>query len=337
MTDGEEDPTKENRLLEELARANPVPPETLGDGLRGPTRRRILKRVLEDAESEVPAPSAGGRRWRGTALVAATLATVVVVLTVIQPRGNPAQRTLKDLALVATRHPLPTPPLEGYLYVRNETTHRVTGVTNEGSWFALVPTTTETWIAADGSGLVRRTPGVPRFTPVNRERWKASGSPRLTGGPSSKEFGPGQLGRPLQGLPTDPETLMETLSQRARRSQVPAEVELFVLIGDLLRRPLASAQLREALFTTAAMIEGIDLLGSIKDPVGREGVGLAMTTDYAGLRERWVLIFDPRTSALLSEERLLVQETGSPVPIRSTVELAQGKVPSLGALPDQSG
>jgi hypothetical protein len=74
--------------------------------------------------------------------------------------------------------------------------------------------------------------------------------------------------------------------------------EDFVHVGDFLRGTDARPALRAALYRAAALIPGVQLLGTVRDHDGRRGFGVAFTRH--GVRNE--LIFSPRTAALLGEQ-----------------------------------
>lgn len=53
-------------------------------------------------------------------------------------------------------------------------------------------------------------------------------------------------------------------------------------------------------------IDGVELVGKVTDRAGRPGIAVAMTTGYWGAKQRFTLIFDPTTPALLGEEKVLL-------------------------------
>jgi hypothetical protein len=104
----------------------------------------------------------------------------------------------------------------------------------------------------------------------------------------------------MQSLSTDPGTLLEQMRRIDGGPDTPAED--FVHVGDFLRETDASPALRAALYRAAALIPGVKLLGTAKDHFGRQGLGVALTTN--GVRNE--LIFSSQTAALMGE-----QSTGS--------------------------
>jgi hypothetical protein len=203
------------------------------------------------------------------------------------------------------------------------------------TWSALLPTERETWAAPDGRLHLREVSQKPEFaSEAQRAMWVAAGSPPLEPGHVSEESikGPGFLD--TSGLPTEPKTLRRAIEARKAPQfrDPPGEAETLVLIGDLLRETYLPPSFRAALYEVAAELPGVELLGEVRDPVGRTGLGVA----FSGRETRHELIFDPETSALLAErevitdpraERTLGLPPGSE--IESTSYLESGVVDSL--------
>jgi hypothetical protein len=89
-------------------------------------------------------------------------------------------------------------------------------------------------------------------------------------------------------------------------SSVPADVKSFEYATSVLLQAGSSPELRAALYTLVAEIDGVELTGELRDPIGRVGTGVSIDTDYSGAPTRYTLIFDPDTSQPLAyTERLL--------------------------------
>ena len=106
----------------------------------------------------------------------------------------------------------------------------------------------------------------------------------------------------------NPAELARMVSSRGIEGGPPGALEDFTQVGDLLRETIAPPALRVALFKVASNIPGVLLIGPTTDHLGRRGIGLAIAQTpsdpaqgSAGLLE---FIFDPTTSALLSEQTL---------------------------------
>jgi hypothetical protein len=229
-----------------------------------------------------------------------------------------AAAALNQVADVAAT--LPDGPRDGYRHTKSEGAW-LSGVGGgpdhpNGIW-ALVPVSREIWKKSDGSGRLIESRGEPIwFGPADRAAWQAAGSPDLRGTPESdRRFGPTPPGvEDTDSLPTDPGALRQLIDERvdewaAANGGGATDYERFTIIGDLLRETVAAPRVREALYRVAAGLNGVDLIGSVKDRAGRTGTAVSMTNAESsrGL-ERRVLIFDPHTAALLEEEDVLLHK-----------------------------
>jgi hypothetical protein len=112
-----------------------------------------------------------------------------------------------------------------------------------------------------------------------------------------------------------------------------------VTISDFLSEPLVRPAVRAALFKVAAGIPGVDVLGEIRDPAGRTGIGVALTARSRGWVERRVVIFEETTARVLAEKVVVLEAASrvsldTPVVLDSRIYGRTGVVPSLEARPD---
>jgi hypothetical protein len=328
-------------------------------------RSRVIREVLEaDADAAVPAgmdlwPKINvavlSRRAPKTQLAlgpfslsrpttlrigaATILAAVILVAGLLWPGRDQqaAAAVLNDLAGVAALQPAPVPATApGYRYTKTDEMYLSVIVARGGDVIAaLVPKVRTMWIAPDGSGRIRETAGEMVFlSERSRSAWQAAGSPPL-GRAINEDFGPQKLSfEDLSLLPTDPSALGTVIRERAQRADPPLYDEMFVVVGDLLREQTAPPQVRAALYKVAASIPGVELVGQVHDRAGRQGVAVAKTSTYTGVKRRHVLIFDPRTSALLAEEDVILEpvswiDATPPLVIGYATYLESGIVESL--------
>jgi len=329
-------------------------------------RSRVIREVLDaDADAAVPASmdlwpkinaAAVSRRVPKTEVVlgpfrlgraatlriggATILAAVILVAGLLWPgRDQPAAAAvLNELAGVAALQPAPVPATApGYRYTKTDEMYLNMMVSQGGepTIAVLVPKTRTIWIAPDGSGRIRETAGVMVFlSEHSRSAWRAAGSPPL-GRAINQDFGPQKLSfEDLSRLPTDPSALASVIRERAQRADPPLYDEMFVIVGDLLREQTAPPQVRAALYKVVSGIPGVELVGQVHDRADRQGVAVAKTSTYTGVKRRHVLIFDPRTSALLAEEDVILEpvswiDTKPPVVIGYATYLESGIVESL--------
>lgn len=216
------------------------------------------------------------------------------------------------------------------------------------------------WILQTGDGRgAERALGKPRFvgSPSERALWVADGSrPELViaTGSSTTSANGFQVGdrtlryAQLLRFPHDPQTLFKP----------PAANELNEIGQAFQYAPLPPAA-RSALVHLLAGIGGVQHLGTVRDPLGRSGVGFAITVPAGALpgavvrhpgvplRQRTELIFDPTTDALLATEDVLLQASpvhgiGVGYPISWTAFVGSraepaSRVPKAPLLPCQQG
>lgn len=274
------------------------------------------------------------KSWRTRPVLIAAAMMAVALLSIANPpfdadnRHNAAARELNAVALVAAvQPPVPTPAEHQYMYTRSDGVGLATGMGSDGhpnaAWTSV---TREFWIAPDGSGRIRQVAGQPIFlgTPdktfaralsgMSSDRTLEPGPDALPRTLSLHGFTPEELNR----LATDPTALAVAIRSRARSSegQTSVEFESFNTVGGLLRESAATPKLRSALYQVAAGIREVEHIGTVEDHAGRPGIAVAI--EYGGIRHE--LIFDPRTSALLEEQRVLVEPVyGIDVPIGTVI------------------
>jgi hypothetical protein len=272
---------------------------------------------------------------------AVALATVVALLPGGADKASPgAARALSSVASVAAAQA--AIPNAGYAYhklVRED----IATADPAGGYSWIVPTTIEQWVAPDGSGRVRETPGEPEFVgPRDEQRWRESGADPLGQGKATDErFAPGELDNttpgaenlePTRDLPTDTAQLSAVIRAAARKStDVPVEPKMFEIASALLMQAGATPQLRAALYEVVAEIDGVKLDGDVRDPRGRPGIAVSIDYDYSGAKTRDTLVFDSETSQPLAQYSRLLER----LPTRdgfdngaTTVEQA-GNTPAL--------
>jgi len=93
---------------------------------------------------------------------------------------------------------------------------------------------------------------------------------------------------------TDPRKLL--VQMRLADGGPRSAGEDFVHVGDFLRETDARPALRAALYRAAALIPGVRLLGTVRDHLGRSGLGVAYRNHE--------LIFNPQTAALMAEQTI---------------------------------
>lgn len=287
------------------------------------------------AKIDLPAATRRPRPARRIAAIVAAAAAIAIGAPIVLPVGGPggadpaAAEALRRVAVVAERQTPAPAPADGYVYSKSKAAWRVhydacsfpgKAVTppmacpqlppNDWVFSVLVSQTREIWISSDGSGRLVTTKEAPVFLgPRDRATWESAGSPPLDrAGTTDETVGPQGLSpNDVSGYSTDTETLYRQIRAKADGYGPSTDAEMLVLVGDALREVIVPPKLRAALFRVAAMIPGVELVGPVTDPAGRNGTAVARTSNDAGYRERVELIFDPETSAFLAERQVLLE------------------------------
>lgn len=279
--------------------------------------RAALDRAIARERGSAPRrPSARRRSWRWRMRAGLALAASLLVLALAatlrsgSSAGPPlaAGAVLERLARVASAQPAAVPGPGQYLYTASHALTANTIGLRHGYCQLNVEEYRQNWIAANGEGLFIERDGQAHLAPSSPASCKAILAEY--GGPvSSKSWAaPGCLSItpiPLGRLPRDPGVLRARLLTGKVEGGPPGPAEAFTQVGDLLRETDAPPALRAALYRAAAGLPGVRSLGTITDKLGRKGVALAI--DSAGVRDE--LIFDPRTSALLAEQGIVIGRT----------------------------
>lgn len=243
-------------------------------------------------------------RLRGV-LVTAALAIAVLVVWPFGSGGGPSASsalaaTLNRLAQVAASGPSLVPHRDQYLYVASTSNQETDAVVAGNECVTHAPERRQVWIGADGSGLLRESARTATFTSTAGRRLcnamptgaiSQPGTSNLWFAPHCFSIGPNNN---VNALSTDPRKL---LVQMRRADGGPRSAsEDFVHVGDFLRETDARPALRAALYRAAALIPGVRLLGTVRDHLGRGGLGVASRNHE--------LIFNPRTAALMAEQTI---------------------------------
>ena len=217
------------------------------------------------------------------------------------PSVSPAlAATLNRLAQIAASGPSLVPHRGQYLYVESARNQDSDAIVNGKECVTYAPERRQVWIGADRSGLLRESFGTATFTSAaDRSLCEAMpkgaisqpGTSNLWFAPHCFSIGPNN---DVNALSTDPLTL---LVQMRRADGGPRSAgDDFVHVGDFLRETDARPALRAALYRATALIPGIRLLGTVRDHLGRSGLGAAYRNHE--------LIFNPRTAVLMAEQTI---------------------------------
>jgi hypothetical protein len=311
-----------------LARENPV----AADQLPGPESeygRRLKARVMLTDAAERPRGSRRcTRRWPAAAAAVAVVVTAVALphaLSEGKLGASPAAAAL-DRAAKATLTSA-TAPAGRYAYSRAETLTAAMS-TDDPPYTVLVARTIETWLAADGSGLIREGPGKLVFPgPRDRARWLADGAPQFAGDGGEQSYpaeAPGLAAQAQRNpddldaaaldalmnapaaLPTDADRLERLVRAYAKTKDPPIESAMFNQLTELGGESWGAAPLRAAAYRVLARLDGVTLAGDVRDPLGRRGVGLLAPIGYTH-DARTRLIINPRTGDVLATQTVLLR------------------------------
>jgi hypothetical protein len=290
----------EARILEELCVLDPLPPGAEGNW------QDVLGRT------EMP-----GRRRNWLLASGTILAIVAVVIAVVAllPAGgggpSNAAAALNRLAdLVATQSLTPQPGQ--YLYIQSKSDYGA----HFGNCVTRAVEHEEIWIGTDGSGLDRDTREPGYFTSAAdratclQEAQKFGTQKQLQeelapdtssdwNAPNCLELGPTN---DWSSLSTDPQTLLQQIAPNLGRP--PTSYDQLSTIESYLHDTDAPPEVRATLYRAAALIPGVQLLGTVRDHDGRPGLGVALTFALRpGSTEpsTYELIFDPKTGELSGE------------------------------------
>ena len=323
-----------------LRAANPVPSATSSPTTLDQRARDDLTKILATAPTPPrpetanrPNSSSPVRLWSRRLLltgVTGVVAAGVVVATSSQPGGDgggPERRhhtayaatpamlsyepvateldgpaTLRRIANHVQR--LPDDIGSGpYAHVERQSWDLYTRVDGERASSHVLPRRTETWRAADCSGLVVTTavrPGPDREV--------------------SQRYGPGGLPSPWApgSLSADPDTLADQLAIGHPTENGPAE-RLQAVEHAYDDMPL-SPEVRAAVLRYIADTPGIRLTGRVTDRAGRPGLAFSLDSDYSGLPTRYTVIIASESGRLLGSEEMLTSTPGKlNVPVPSVI------------------
>ena len=328
--------------IESLIReANPVARYEV-PSIDADSARRLLDRILA-----TPSPRATVRRPRTVVAIAVGALTAVLltalVLFEIVGQSTPATAVLLRLSNVAATLPRIGAPVPGQFQYTNSLSSDSVEYAQllNHPYLVNYVSQRQIWVGPDGSGRLLQTWSDPTFpTAHDHVNWVLSGSRSLARLTTDQTFGAKKLAdgpTNLWALPTNPTKLAALIARRTIEGGLEGPSEDFVQVGDLLRETDAPPALRAALFRVATKIPGVELLGPTKDHLGRTGIGLAYSAASSdpsrGSEERYVLIFNPTTSALLCEQTVAIDpSTGASTVTTWTSYVATAVVNSTTAV-----
>lgn len=342
-------------IKREMRRLDPVAPGRLDGAAETDEAAGMLARIVSTnpdegtgparADERLPLPGPGSpwrRRSLGLALggAAAVAAAIVVAVLALMAGGGKEDQLSAALDSAAARAAsVSSPPgAQPYTYLKTREISVRTTDADRRSWNVDQSTTREEWVTPDGSGRLRIVAGPSRFVGSgDRVEWEGAGRPQFLtlgfgGRTEDRWISAGQLRGLVVSLPTQPAALAVRLTEEAADSQGegPLAAATLQLIAEDLRNPVASPELRRALYKAANRIPGVEYLGEVTDADGRSGVGIGVTSSNTGQPRLYSLIFDPDTSQVLATETTALPGSGADEPagptlLRATVyEQARG-------------
>ena len=339
-----------NKMLEsELAAIDPLAEEDLVRLTSESRPDELLQAILASSVGRQRGPRRNARpsitvpSWRGRLAIAALVAVAALLVSVVGiPGGGKGNRaTLPALAKVAeaaAAQPAADTELP-YRYEKTQSRYLDTAVWSKSlAWSFFVSETDEEWIAGDGSGRRHRVVAPVKFAePEDREAWEAAGRPdfqphawsghvedeTLRAGSDNNRIYKSEL----SGIPTDPVEVSEWLIAQVAKSHngfSPA-VRSLNLVSEILNDPLATPELRAALYEAEGLVPGIEYFGKATDAIGRPGIAIGAESANSGALTRYSLIFDPETSQVLATEETML-EAPAAFPYEKTPVLSGAKL-----------
>jgi hypothetical protein len=255
--------------------------------------------------------------WRPIA-AAATVVLVAVASWALLERSidRPARQEppLLRLAAVAATQPPPSVPAGSFVYTSARVRASVTStnIATGATETVTVESRRETWIAADGSGLI-----------LERPVQAGSGeTKRIRADPGKLRF------TNLDQLPTEPQALLDAIMRPGFLDEPDDDLEILAGIGVLLRDSYVDPAHREGLFLIVERIHGVEVEENHRDPLGRLGTAVTLRDSTRSV----MLVFQARSSRLLAE-----RETRADGTFFEATYLQTAVVRAVGERPAETG
>lgn len=113
----------------------------------------------------------------------------------------------------------------------------------------------------------------------------------------------------LAEFPRDPNALLTEIRRQTDGKGQSVDGESLVFIADLLHTGVVPADLRAALYKTAALIPGVSVTEDQATLDGRKGIAIGRVETASNLRQD--IIIDPTTGLLIGEREVLTESRGS--------------------------
>jgi hypothetical protein len=223
------------------------------------------------------------QRWGAVAAAIVILSVATTVFLREMTDRRVTEPALRRLAAVASVQRTPSVPAGSFVYTRARVRASDTriNITTGEEEMVIVGYLRETWIAADGSGVI-----------LQRPLESGSGeATRFDEGPGTLRF------TNLDGLPTEPEALLEAIMKPGFLDEPDDDLEILRGIGGLLRDSYLDPAHREGLFLIVEGMQGVEVDEGYRDHLGRIGIAVSLRDSTRAV----TLVFEPRTSRLLAE------------------------------------
>ncbi|HEY5266747.1 MAG TPA: hypothetical protein VIJ40_08040 [Acidimicrobiales bacterium] len=298
----------EETVIRDLEAANPVTIAT----------NKSADAAWSEFRSSVAMPHTGRRRTIGIVGIAAAVAIALMSTGAwplgTQPNAAAAQLTKIASAARSQRDTKALPHQYDYLKTydsANDISRKVHGK----RIYATQSVTLQTWIQILKGGMTRscrfkQTVGPVKFFGDGERVWKALGKPSI--GAKNADLSQRGCGHYEQlgfGVKPPIDVTAATLLTAIRTASHPSDAEIFLgLVNIYFGATPPSPDLRSAILTDLAQLEGVKALGPRKDSLGRSGLefSYAITQPPGCLgncgRVHYVesIIIDPTTGSLLS-------------------------------------
>ncbi|MGH3690496.1 MAG: CU044_5270 family protein, partial [Microbacterium sp.] len=266
-------------LIRRLADANPVPDHEVEGSSESEAASLLLSQIEEGGRRT---PRLHTRRRRRLAAAAAVVLVLAVAAGFLLRTATRTPATAAELLrrTAAVAYSQPAPSARGrYVYSKIKADVLKTSAEQGQVWTAVQTQVEETWIAPDGSGRIRSQTGEARFPgPRDQQRWLEAGSPLIEAGTFDEVFPAGTfVFVDTRDLPTDTSELLNLIAGQVAEEDLPPAVAIFQRTGELLTAADAPPDLRAALYRVAAGLPGVQLVGDVRDPLGRPGTGVGIT------------------------------------------------------------
>lgn len=113
----------------------------------------------------------------------------------------------------------------------------------------------------------------------------------------------------LATFPRDPNALLAEIQRQTNGKGQSKDGEALVFIADLLRTGIVPADLRAALYKSAALIPGVTVTDEQATLDGRKGIAIGRVETASNRRQD--IIIDPKTGLLIGEREVLTEPRGS--------------------------